>query len=121
MAFVVGTLVDAHILEKYEDVNDKPTKSYEVVMTWNYIVGGFEYRSDNSVFSHTITYSHLEAENHFKKYAVGQSVKVYFDPLDPRQSTLDPGIKNVPWGGWILFLVYVIGVTLAFYFDTPDQ
>ncbi len=47
-----------------------------------------------------VTPSEEYAKNYARKYPAGTHVQVYFDPDDPHQTTLEPGLRN---GDWFIF------------------
>ena len=69
---------------------------YRAVIWYTFEVGGKSWTGHRVIVSDTADdlYSFRQAEARFDRYPSGTSVNVYFDPSDPSQSVLVPGI---PW------------------------
>ncbi len=74
---------------------------------FRYTVQGRTYAKTQE-FSADLTPDEEFTDNFLKKYPVGTSVTVYYDPYDPEQATLEKGFIS---GNWMVFALGV-GVTL---------
>ena len=60
-------------------------------------------------FSKDITPTQEFAKSYLDKFPTGQQVQVYYDPSDPLNATLEPGMGRGDW------LVFAIGLGMAFF------
>jgi len=68
---------------------------------YEYKVNNVLYKSDRVNYGYKGSSDESLAEKYVKKYPVGKSVIVYYDPLDPKKSVLEPNV-----------ILYMISVTL---------
>ena len=84
---------------------------YRQRITYSYAVKGVGYTSDRVDFGARTkgTVESLESDV-VKRYAPGSAVTVYYDPKNPSQAVLDPGVRM-----WWLLWICVAGFTAAAY------
>jgi hypothetical protein len=64
---------------------------------YEYEVNENQYKSNRVSYSYTGSSDKSFAASYINKYPVGKSVIVYYDPLNPKKSVLEPNIKNYDW------------------------
>jgi len=98
---------------------------YRPVVQCSYTVGNKTYGCEHRRFNDdVIVYSTIEkARTAVSNYQVGQTVRVYYDPANPSQSVLEPGIAGPAWrelsSGILCFLLALMPIIamLAFIKD----
>lgn len=70
------------------------TTYYEPKITYSYSVNGAEYSSDKISFSRTRFVIQSDAQEVIEKYSTGTNVTVYYNPDNPSEAVLEPGIQN---------------------------
>jgi len=72
------------------DATLKPTgrSQWQPTITYKYKVNGVEYKSQRLAFDYFGTYLHSEADELMERYAINTTVKVFYDPEQPQESTL---------------------------------
>jgi len=80
---------------------------------YEYKVNETLYKSDQITYGYTGSSDESFAESYTKKYPVGKSVTVYYDPLDPKLSVLEPDV--IEYGG----LLSLINITTLCLFTIP--
>ena len=107
-----GTIVSSNV-SHHLGGKSAPYSSPDI--TYRYKVGPTIYFNDN------IAYAPLNSSNESKvrqitdRYPVGQVVTVYYDPSNPRDSVLEPGVAADSWTkvlAGILFLIISGGIAL---------
>jgi len=94
-----GLVVDA-TLEPTGRSQWKPT------ITYKYQVNGVEYTSQRLAFDYFGTYLHSEADELIERYAVESTVKVFYDPEQPQESTLAQVHRGLT-GGLLLMPLFL--------------
>lgn len=81
-----------------------------------YEVAGVSYTADQRVIGGTEGYSsQAQADSVIEKYPTGRSVKVYYDPSDPQDGVLEPGISGTPFIWLVAGVVFaIVGVGIFF-------
>jgi hypothetical protein len=106
-----GTIMVTNLVHVHATHND----GYLPGVQYMYKVHGRTYVGTRIDF-HTQDSVHAKetAESWLYKYPPGRSVRVYYDPMDPRITILEPGIK--PEQRWLFYLgmAYIIGLSVAF-------
>jgi hypothetical protein len=95
-----GQVVDA-ALEATGRGQWKPT------ITYTYRVSGVEYKSQRLAFDYFGTYFHNEADELMERYAVNSTVKVFYDPEQPQESTLAQIHRGLT-GGMLLMPLFLL-------------
>jgi len=86
------------VIEKF-DTGEAEGEMFPII-TFGYTVAGREYHNH---LSHTGGTPPPEyAIIYTRKYPQGTKVKVYYNPADPADSTIEPGVMP---GHWIIFIV----------------
>jgi hypothetical protein len=76
-------------------------------IVFNYTVDGRRYTKSQE-FPSDLTPDKEFTDTYLNKYPVGAKVRVFYDPHDPEQATLEPGFIS---GDWMVFALGV-GMTL---------
>jgi Protein of unknown function (DUF3592) len=74
--------------------------TYTPKIQFAYAVGGASYSSDQRVIGGNAGFGSREAaDGVIEKYPLGRTVTVYYDPADPKDGVLEPGVSGalVPW------------------------
>lgn len=75
---------------------DKST-TYSADVAYDYTVNGTRYTGDRVTFGSVSTSSTARARRVLNRYPKGKEVTVYYNPEDPEQSVLEPGIHGATW------------------------
>jgi hypothetical protein len=83
---------------------------YYLNVQYRYSVGEQSYTGDNVTPRLSATMSLVEANDLISgRYAVGQQVKVYYDPQNPSDAVLQPGIVGEAWLMIVLGPICAVG------------
>jgi hypothetical protein len=86
---------------------------YEIELAYSYTVDGKRFRGDRmQVFGVSHKFED-DAQEHARQYPVGKAVPVYYNPDDPEDAVLEPGIvpsASVQGGRWASIGGVVVGV-----------
>lgn len=107
-----GTIVHSDIDKKWSSAKHESGRKiwrhkYSSDIHYTYKVKGNSYRANNIRLLKFWTSSKQEVENEVKKYPKWKKVKVYYNPNDPKDAMLEPGI--------ILLDYFVAAIGLAFF------
>lgn len=69
------------------------TRYHTVVVDYEYEVDGQTHRSNRYAYTHAMR-AFLPWEEALRSYAVGNTIRVYYDPNEPTQSVLNPAPPN---------------------------
>lgn len=86
---------------------------YRADIQYTYELNGHEFQGDRVFFGAMSTSERRQVFDLLLKYPKGTAVSVYYDPADPSQSVLEPGIHGANWFLPILGAVFGV-VGLAF-------
>ena len=86
------------------------TDKYKPVIVYDYVVDGIAYRGQERGYATGSESERALAEAVVAAYPVGGTVRVLFNPADPRDAYLEPG--NAGSVGW--FCVIAAGAVIAF-------
>ncbi len=81
-------------------------------VVYEYEVADKKHQSGRIAFQDDLSDANLtqkEADALVKKYSVGESVKVYYDPADARESLLEPKLNTTVYMAMVAFLVLTAG------------
>jgi hypothetical protein len=102
--------------------NDDGATLYSADIHYTYQVSGRELKNDRVFFGQLSTSDRQPIFDILLKYEQGDEVIVYYNPDDPVQSVLEPGVHGVTWflpalgtGFAVLGLIFV-GIGLRFNF-----
>jgi len=70
------------------------TTYYEPEITYSYSINGVDYSFDKISFSRTRFVIQSEAQEVIDEYSTGTNVTVYYNPSNPSEAVLEPGIQN---------------------------
>ena len=102
---VDGRISISDVSENYDSDNNSVT--YGAKVAYNYIVNGLSYMGSTVAFGDYSSSDPSHAGNIVSRYPVGKSVKVYYDPDDPKTSVLESG------AGWSSFMGLIVGIAFA--------
>lgn len=79
---------------------------------YRYVVGGREYSSEQISFARA--HRPARSKQTARRYTEGQSVRVYYNPENPANAVIEPGLSYFPFLLLLLGLAFlVVGVGLA--------
>lgn len=120
---VPGTILASTIasrestLEAEEDgPPPRPITLYRAEVQYRYEVGGRSFTGSRIALDDVEVSSKSHAENLAQRYASGTAVTVHYNPEDPSQAVLEPGIHMVSWvlpAIGVAFLIVAGGFFLA--------
>ncbi|MDP3696713.1 MAG: DUF3592 domain-containing protein [Candidatus Taylorbacteria bacterium] len=97
-----GRITISDVSKNYDSEDDSVT--YGAKITYNYTVNGITYMGGTVTFGEYSSSDPSHAGGIVSRYPVGKSVKVYYDPKDPKTSALEPG------AGWSSFVGLLAGI-----------
>ncbi|MDP3792723.1 MAG: DUF3592 domain-containing protein [bacterium] len=100
-----GRITISDVSKNYDSEDDSVT--YGAKVTYNYTVNGMIYMGGTVAFGDYSSSDPSHAGGIVSRYPVGKSVKVYYDPSDPKTSALEPG------AGWSSFVGLMAGIAFA--------
>ncbi len=77
------------------DEND--STSYRADISYDYVVDDASYINGAIQFGQVSSSDPSVARAILKRYAVGQAVEVYYNPANPAQAVLEPGMRGATW------------------------
>jgi hypothetical protein len=86
----------------------RPTDARHYEIGYEFAVGGKTYRSDEVTFAHTGSRNPEFARDYVRRYPVGKTVTVFYDPADPGFSVLEPASTEFYLLGFFLPAVLFI-------------
>lgn len=110
---VDGRIVQSEV-EQFEGRTDagRPQTMYRSRISWSYRYNNIDYRGGNQTSGSQVT-SNMQgfAKRAAAKYWLGKSVKVYVNPANPSEATLNPSARFV----WLLWVVAFAVWGIAYY------
>lgn len=103
-----------------DDRNDSTTYSADI--SYDYIVNDRDYVNGAVTFGSVQTSDPSLARLVLKRYPVGREVAVYYNPANPRDAVLEPGLHSATWflpAFGALFFVVGLGVFVFLLRMTP--
>ena len=94
-----GTILSSRVVYK------GATGGWRFLITYEYSVDGEAFTSDRVHYGYQALSNKSYAQNYVENYSTGKTVTVYYNPIVPRMSVLEP---NVKWYGDL----YFVGLTL---------
>lgn len=90
--------------------------SKKIDFLYTYELNGATYTGEEPFFANSFkNFSQKKASGLIAKYALGKQVNVFYNPSNPRISTLEPGRKDGVIGALLLlFLLFLLGA-VSFY------
>lgn len=97
--------------------NDRDdSTTYSADISYDYIVNDRDYVNGTVAFGSVQTSDPSLARLVLKRYPVGQPVTVYYNPANPRDAVLEPGLHGATWFLPIFGALFlVVGVGLFFF------
>lgn len=77
--------------------NGRTSTSYSVELKYTYTVDDEEYIGDRLRFGEMNSNKRRDANAKAKTFAAGKKIKVFYDPEEPQESVLEPGIHGSSW------------------------
>jgi hypothetical protein len=84
--------------------------SYLPQVDYAYTVNDVSYRGDRITFGQNSYGSRRGAEEVVARYPVGQTVAVYYDPVEPDSAVLEPGVSS---GSYIVISIGAVFVLIS--------
>lgn len=109
---VTGVVTVAELGKHLGHDRDDAT-TYSADISYDYVVNDHSYVNGTVNFGSVQTSDPSTARRVLKRYPVGLQVPVYYNPADPQEAILEPGLD---WGSWFLpifggiFLVVGVGI-----------
>lgn len=100
-----GRIIISDVSENYDSENGSIT--YTAKVAYNYTVNGLPYTGSTVAFGDFGSSDPSHAGGIVSRYPVAKSVKVYYDPDEPKTSVLEPG------SGWSSFMGLIVGIAFA--------
>ena len=99
---VAGVVVNARL----ETLSNRQLREYRPEISYTYTLNSTEFTSSRVTFGDFLysSFARGASQRRVAKYPVGSTVCVFYDPGDPREAVLEPGIT------WSLFVVAGIGI-----------
>lgn len=94
-----GEVISSEVCEHY----GKTGTTYSPCLTYSYSVNGRIFESNLITGAHREPGSREDAELTVQMYAVGNKVKVFYDPSSPGIACLEPGV--IPWEAYVAIVV----------------
>ncbi len=88
---------------------------YSPAVSYSYDVDGTTYSSDLLGFIRVWTDDESGAHGIARRYPVGQTITVYYDPGDPSRAVLDPGVSLNSMLSLLFGLAWIAIMTFAMY------
>lgn len=93
-----------------QEITDYDGTSYEAKVIYSYVVNGKYFESDNIAFWGILSLSKVAAKRYQSSLTKNDEVKVYYNPINPDESTLYVGLNR----NHIHSIIYVVIVTIVF-------
>lgn len=85
------------VLENTIEERGYPGGFFAPVLFYQYTVDGNTYQSAKYSFGFNVFSNSASVEEKLKQYPIGSEITVYYNPLNPKISVLNPGVKSF-WG-----------------------
>jgi type IV pilus assembly protein PilM len=116
-----GTITQSKVKERIEDKE----KKYYLDVVYAFRLHGFEFRGTEITSADTSYSTRMSAERDARRYHVGRDVQVYYNPDDPKETLLVPGVNwGLVFGTFVaggLLLGAGIGMGVLFFLRRPRQ
>jgi hypothetical protein len=103
---VLGRIISSQVVDRPTRSVDGPDKTWRLDVAYEYSVGGREFVGTRISPGAPWFNSWLYATWQARKYELGASVRVYFDPTAPDRAILDP--RLTVWSPWIFLLIGIV-------------
>jgi hypothetical protein len=108
---VTESLVSTHRSRRSD--SGARTNLYGALVRYSYMVKGVEYSGERVTFADTHNSDRSKAEAILARYAIGAAVRVYYNPEDPQNALLEPGISNQSFLPLLIPLAFlVVGIVV---------
>ncbi|MBI4188165.1 MAG: DUF3592 domain-containing protein [Chloroflexi bacterium] len=121
---ITSTRIDEQKDTNYE--TGLTTKDYRPLINYSYEFGDVQYLSSRVSFEedagHVPIVDRRKAEESLARYSKSMGIRVYCNPQNPQQSTLEPGFRAEITVLYLCLSLFAVGIgmTLFFLFTLPD-
>jgi hypothetical protein len=111
--YVMGKVISSEMEIDRDTDSDRGTSiTYSAEVMFEYEVGGVSYAANRVSFGQYGSSSPGPARKILNKYPADEAVKVYYDPADPQNSVLEPGVTFSTYMVLIGGLVFIFSGAL---------
>jgi hypothetical protein len=103
---VNGTIVESNVATGEQTVKGVRVTKYLTEISYDYAVGGKTFSGGRISFDPSMHVTAESAEAVVNRYPVGSEQPVHYDPADPTQSTLVPGIETTSYAMYLIPLFF---------------
>lgn len=93
----VAGVVTVSELGKHLGNEENDSTSYSADISYDYVVDDTSYINSAIQFGQVSSSDPSVARTVLKRYEVGQAVQVYYNPANPAQAVLEPGLRGATW------------------------
>ena len=115
---VNGTVTHSEVTSYVSSSEGKSTQMYSADVRYRYTINGTPYSSGRVSLGDSSTSSSGGKEEIVMRYAMGQQVLVYYDPVTPGESLLEPGPAFITYIPFAFGLLCMISGVIAFFRNT---
>lgn len=107
---VQGKIAVAELGKRVDRDSDNSTVSttYSADISYDYIVDDVAYVNGDLHFGSVSSSDPSSARRLLQRYPVGKVVTVYYNPAQPQQAVLEPGIAGVTWILPVIGLIFAV-------------
>jgi len=106
---VGGKVVSSEIAQSVSGRGEKRIINYDFKINYIYVVDGQEYSGWRVKFFNLGTGFKGYLKNVQNEYCVDQDIKVFYDPQNPKEAVLEPGIQIENAFFFVIGLMFVLG------------
>ncbi len=103
---VKGTLISSSIRS---NIKTASSDSYEAKILYSYTVNGKTYTGKRVCYGDFGIRTRSRAEKIIAHYPEGKNVRVFYDPDDPKEGILEPGITRESFGFFGIGVICILG------------
>ena len=110
-----GVITQSQIsIQRSRDSDDgRVSNLYGALVRYSYRVKGEEYSGDRIAFVDVHTGDEERARDILARYPLGAAVRVFYNPADPQNAMLEPGVNQQAFVPFLIPLVFlVIGIVV---------
>lgn len=112
---VNGTVTHSKVTSYVSSSEGKSTQMYSADVRYRYIINGTAYSSGRVSLGDSSTSNSGGKKEIVMRYALGQQVLVYYDPVSPDESLLEPGPAFITYIPFAFGLLCMISGVIAFF------
>lgn len=91
---VKGEILTSKLEEEADDSGEGAPKTFRAAVTYRYTVDGKTFEGDRTDLNDLSTSDPAPAQSLLQQFPAGATVDVFYDPQNPSQSLLKPGISG---------------------------